>query len=87
MNILSGELIGNEKMKERFEMMIESPTEDMNVRKTIVMLLGIWSTKFKGEHGMQVLYRLHERGRALIQGQSSQVNQMQNVKIKPKLTH
>ncbi|KAI7869618.1 uncharacterized protein EV154DRAFT_530637 [Mucor mucedo] len=66
------ELISNEKMKERFEMIIESPTEDMNVRKTIVSLLGIWATKFKGEQGMQILYRLHERGRALLQGQSSQ---------------
>lgn len=56
-------------------MIIESPTEDMKVRKTIVMLLGTWATKFKGEQGMQILYRLHERGRLTIQnnGQPSQV--------------
>lgn len=56
-------------------MIIESSAEDMKVRKTVVMLLGIWATKFKNEQGMQILYRLHERGRSLIQnnGQPSQV--------------
>lgn len=65
-------------MKERFELLIDSPTEDIKVRKTIVTLLGTWSTKYKGEQGMQVLYRLYEKGRLMLQnnGQSSQVNKI-----------
>lgn len=50
-------------MTNRFELIIESSAEDINVRKMLVMLLGTWASKFKGEQGMQILQRLHERGR------------------------
>lgn len=57
------ELICNDKMRDRFGFIINSPAEDVTVRKTLVMLLGIWASKFEGEQGMQILQRLHEQGR------------------------
>lgn len=68
MNILLcmlGELISNDKMKDRFELIIESSAEDIRVRKTLVMLLGTWSARFKGEQGIYTLQQLHERGLSL----------------------
>lgn len=50
-------------MKERFDIIIESTTEDIRVRKLLVTLLGIWATRFKDERGMRVLQELHDKGK------------------------
>ena len=73
-----GELITNEKMREKFEHIIDSPLEDIQVRKLLVSLLGTWATKFNGEQGMQILQQLYEKGRRTFrEGQVKTDNQMQ----------
>lgn len=61
-------------MRDRFGFIINSPAEDITVRKTLVMLLGIWASKFEGEPGMQILQRLYEQGRRNFGDNSSHVN-------------
>ncbi|KAI8388627.1 uncharacterized protein BYT42DRAFT_241507 [Radiomyces spectabilis] len=56
------QLMSNEKMKERFELMVTSPMEAIEVRKTLVGLLGAWSQKYKGEPGMHILGDIYEMG-------------------------
>jgi hypothetical protein len=55
-------LIHHDKIKERFDIIIESTTEDIRVRKLLVTLLGIWATRFKDERGMRILQELHDKG-------------------------
>ncbi|KAI8974364.1 hypothetical protein BDB01DRAFT_807160 [Pilobolus umbonatus] len=57
------QFIMNEKMKERFEYMISSPTENSKVKKELLSLLGSWSTKYNNEPGMRAITDLYERGR------------------------
>ncbi|KAI9008447.1 hypothetical protein CLU79DRAFT_777060 [Phycomyces nitens] len=58
------ELISNEKMKERFELILSSPAEDITVKKSLVGILGGWAIKYKGDPGMNVISDLYEMGRS-----------------------
>ncbi|KAL0077222.1 hypothetical protein F4703DRAFT_1882762 [Phycomyces blakesleeanus] len=58
------ELISNEKMKERFELILNAPGEDITVKKSLVGILGGWAIKYKGEPGMNVISDLYEMGRS-----------------------
>lgn len=57
-------MVRNEKMIERFEIIIDSHMEDVKVRKMLLMLLGTWASKFQKEQGIHVLQRLYERRRS-----------------------
>ncbi|KAI7872946.1 hypothetical protein BDF14DRAFT_1750589 [Spinellus fusiger] len=57
------QLATNEKMMERFETILTSPTEDKVLKKTLLSILGAWSVKYKGEQGMSALIHLYETGR------------------------
>ncbi|CAO3644135.1 unnamed protein product [Mucor hiemalis] len=72
------ELICNEKMRDRFGLIINSTAEDITVRKTLVMLLGTWASKFEGEQGMQILQRLYEQGRRTFRENSNHHPQHSN---------
>ncbi len=61
-------------MTNRFELIIDSSAEDIKVRKMLIMLLGTWALKFKGEQGMQILQRLHDKGREKFQQNSNKVS-------------
>jgi hypothetical protein len=68
-------------MKERFHIIIETPSEDITVKKMLLSLLSTWSSKYQGEQGMQILQRLYERGMSTFQQQnlnSSNSNAMNN---------
>ncbi|KAG2174721.1 hypothetical protein INT43_005779, partial [Umbelopsis isabellina] len=58
------QLTSNEKMRERIEIIITSPSEDIELRKELVSLLGTWSSKYKDEPNMRVIADLYELGRA-----------------------
>jgi len=58
------QLTSNEKMRERIEIIISSPSENMELRKELVALLGTWSAKYKDEPGMHVIADLYDLGRA-----------------------
>lgn len=60
-------------MRDRFGLIINSTAEDITVRKTLVMLLGTWASKFEGEQGMQILQRLYEQGRRTFRENSNHV--------------
>ncbi|KAI8378997.1 hypothetical protein BD560DRAFT_389228 [Blakeslea trispora] len=57
------QFLANEKMKERFELILTSPTEDAAVKKELVSLLGAWAVKYKNEPGMRSLGELYALGR------------------------
>ncbi|KAI8646059.1 hypothetical protein BD408DRAFT_440305 [Parasitella parasitica] len=61
------ELVHHDKMKEMFDHIIESSTEDIRVRKLLVTLLGIWSIRFKNERGVRVLQELYDKGRLYLE--------------------
>ncbi|CEP17387.1 hypothetical protein [Parasitella parasitica] len=61
------ELVHHDKMKERFDLIIESSTEDLRVRKLLVTLLGIWAIRFKNERGMRVLQELYDKGKLYLE--------------------
>ncbi|KAM3581898.1 hypothetical protein VKS41_006055 [Umbelopsis sp. WA50703] len=58
------QLTSNEKMRERIELIISNPSEDMELRKELVSLLGTWSAKYKDEPNMRIIADLYELGRA-----------------------
>lgn len=58
-----GELVNNEKLTERFELIIESSLEDVRVRKLLITLLGTWSVRFKDKREMRDIQRLFETGK------------------------
>lgn len=58
-----GELTSNEKLKERFGRIIESPSEDIRVRKLLMTLLSTWSVMFKDEKEMHHIRQMFERGK------------------------
>ncbi|CAO3703764.1 unnamed protein product [Rhizopus stolonifer] len=43
------QVLANEKMKERFEFILNSSNEDVKVKKELRSLLSIWSVKYKGK--------------------------------------
>ncbi|KAI9244225.1 hypothetical protein EDC94DRAFT_629819 [Helicostylum pulchrum] len=57
------QFLANEKMKERFELILSSPAENQAVKKELVSLLGAWSAKYKSEPGMHAIAELYEIGR------------------------
>lgn len=57
------QFLANEKLKERFELMLTSPSENAAVKKELVSLLGAWSVKYKNEPGMRAIGELYELGR------------------------
>ncbi|GAN05263.1 VHS domain protein [Mucor ambiguus] len=57
------QFLANEKMKERFELMLTSPGENPAVKKELVSLLGAWAVKYKNEPGMKAIQDLFEMGR------------------------
>ncbi|KAI8371952.1 hypothetical protein EDC96DRAFT_501009 [Choanephora cucurbitarum] len=57
------QFLANEKMRERFEFIITSPTENTAVKKELVSLLGAWAIKYKNEPGMRSLGELYALGR------------------------
>ncbi|KAI9364637.1 hypothetical protein BD770DRAFT_378596 [Pilaira anomala] len=57
------QFLANEKMKERFELILTSPGENPAVKKELVSLLGAWSVKYKNEPGMKAIGELYEIGR------------------------
>ncbi|KAI7901868.1 uncharacterized protein BX663DRAFT_512672 [Cokeromyces recurvatus] len=56
------QFIANEKMKERFELILVSPGENAAVKKELVSLLGAWLIKYKNEASMKSLRDLYEMG-------------------------
>ncbi|KAH8551383.1 hypothetical protein BGW37DRAFT_39248 [Umbelopsis sp. PMI_123] len=58
------QLTANDKMRERIEIIITSPSEDLELRKELVSLLGTWSAKYKDEPGMRTIADLYELGRS-----------------------
>ncbi|KAI9319923.1 hypothetical protein BX666DRAFT_1917408 [Dichotomocladium elegans] len=62
------QVLANDKMKERFELIIASSIEDIRVRKALVSCLGAVATKYKSEPGMFVLAELYESGRTRLGG-------------------
>ncbi|KAG2204585.1 hypothetical protein INT47_012644 [Mucor saturninus] len=57
------QFLANEKLRERFELIITSSTESPAVKNKLVSLLGAWSMKYKSEAGMSAITELFERGR------------------------
>ncbi|KAG1139437.1 hypothetical protein G6F37_001810 [Rhizopus arrhizus] len=57
------QFLANEKMKERFELMLTSGSESTEVKNTLLSLLGAWITKYKNEPGMRTMVDLYELGR------------------------
>ncbi|CAO3624337.1 unnamed protein product [Mucor hiemalis] len=57
------QFLANEKLKERFELILTSPSENAAVKKELVSLLGAWSVKYKNEPGMRAIGELYELGR------------------------
>ncbi|KAI8087264.1 hypothetical protein BDF21DRAFT_414039 [Thamnidium elegans] len=57
------QFLANEKMKERFELILTSPAENQAVKKELVSLLGAWYVKYKSEPGMKAIGELYEIGR------------------------
>ncbi|KAL0140393.1 VHS domain protein [Mucor lusitanicus] len=57
------QFLANEKMRERFELMLTSPGENAAVKKELVSLLGAWAVKYKNEPGMRAIQDLFEMGR------------------------
>ncbi|KAG1043488.1 hypothetical protein G6F46_006486 [Rhizopus delemar] len=57
------QFLANEKMKERFELMLTSGSESAEVKNTLLSLLGAWITKYKNEPGMRTMVDLYELGR------------------------
>ncbi|EPB81423.1 hypothetical protein HMPREF1544_11858 [Mucor circinelloides 1006PhL] len=57
------QFLANEKMRERFELMLTSPGESAAVKKELVSLLGAWAVKYKNEPGMKAIQDLFEMGR------------------------
>ncbi|KAI8092242.1 uncharacterized protein B0P05DRAFT_525413 [Gilbertella persicaria] len=58
------QFLANEKMKERFELILTSPSENSAVKKELVSLLGAWAVKYKNEPGMRAVGELYELGRS-----------------------
>ncbi|KAI8068660.1 hypothetical protein BC940DRAFT_298746 [Gongronella butleri] len=58
------QLASNEKMRERFEIILSSPEEEMQVKKQLLSLLGAWCQKYKGEPGSRALASVYESGLA-----------------------
>ncbi|KAI8876867.1 hypothetical protein K501DRAFT_279003 [Backusella circina FSU 941] len=57
------ELVTNAKMKDRFDAILESNTEDNRIRMTVIHLLGMWSSKYKREPGMKSFGQLYDRNK------------------------
>ncbi|KAI9495367.1 hypothetical protein BDB00DRAFT_814386 [Zychaea mexicana] len=57
------QLLSNDKMRERLDLIVSSSTEDTKVRKALLSVLGAWAVKYKNEPGMHVLAELYESGR------------------------
>ncbi|CEG62829.1 hypothetical protein RMATCC62417_00095 [Rhizopus microsporus] len=53
----------NDKMKERFELILTSQAEDVKVKNELLSLLGAWVSKYKDEPGMRTMADLYELGR------------------------
>ncbi|KAI8576489.1 hypothetical protein K450DRAFT_256962 [Umbelopsis ramanniana AG] len=77
------QLTSNEKMRERIEIIITSPTEDMELRKELVSLLGTWSAKYKDEPGMRAIADLYELGRSKLGLGSSRRPKSRSVSSRP----
>ncbi|KAI9303698.1 hypothetical protein BJ944DRAFT_267992 [Cunninghamella echinulata] len=58
------QLCNNEKMRERFEMMLSSTFESVEVKKKLLSLLGAWIEKYKGESGIRALASIYDSGLA-----------------------
>jgi hypothetical protein len=56
------QIVANEKMIERFEIILTSPNESPAVKKSLVTLLGAWATKYKNEASIRPLANLYELG-------------------------
>ncbi|ORX57365.1 hypothetical protein DM01DRAFT_1333987 [Hesseltinella vesiculosa] len=54
----------NDKMRERLDILMSSPEETVEVKKTLLSLLGAWITKYKGEPGTRALAGIYENGLA-----------------------
>ncbi|KAI8144637.1 hypothetical protein BJV82DRAFT_667837 [Fennellomyces sp. T-0311] len=57
------QLVSNEKMRERLDLIVSSSSEDVKVRKALLSVLGAWAVKYKSEPGMHVLADMYENGR------------------------
>ncbi|KAI8876328.1 hypothetical protein K501DRAFT_262356 [Backusella circina FSU 941] len=56
-------LLANDKLKQRFEIILSSPSESKAVKKELTLLLGAWTIKYKKEHGMETIKSLYEMGK------------------------
>lgn len=53
-------------MKERFEFILDSPSEDMQVKKMVMSLLQNLILRFRNERGIQSIEQLYEKGKLLL---------------------
>ncbi|KAJ8656594.1 hypothetical protein O0I10_007671 [Lichtheimia ornata] len=65
------QLLANDKMKERLDLIVNSSVEDIKVRKATLSMLGAVAVKFKNEPGMFALGELYEKGRNRLPGKAS----------------
>ncbi|KAI9274752.1 hypothetical protein BDA99DRAFT_498497 [Phascolomyces articulosus] len=57
------QLLSNEKMRERLDLIVSSSSEEVKVRKALLSVLGAWAVKYKSEPGMYVIAEMYENGR------------------------
>lgn len=65
-------------MKERLEFILDSPSEDMRVKKIIMSLLQNWILRFKNERGIQSIEQLYEKGKLWLRCYSSSTKKNNN---------